>query len=83
MTLELTKNKTEQFHRDPKHLYRYIRSNSKHQHRDAPAICCYHNARLSEVITITDLQDLQDFLNGTGTWCVMAGMNYNNLVSKF
>ncbi len=48
-TLELTKNKMEQFHRDPKHLYRYIRSNSKHQLRDAPKICCSHNARLSEV----------------------------------
>jgi len=76
-TLGLTKNKMEQFHRGPKCSNRYTRSNSKHQLRDAPAICRYHNFRLSEVRIITDLQDLQDFQNGTGTWRVMAGIHYN------
>jgi hypothetical protein len=82
-TLELAQNKTEKFHHDPKRTYRYIMSNSKYQLREAPSVCCAHNAWLPEVRSVTDLRHLQDFLNGTGVWHVMAGFHYNKLTNKF
>jgi len=82
-TLQLAQNKTKKFHSDSRSLYRYILSGSKYQLRDAPSVCQSLNARLPEVQDIKDLQQLQDFLNGTGVWHVLAGIHYSRPTNKF
>ncbi len=59
------------------------RSGSKYQLRDAPSVCRALNARLPEVRDIKDLREMQDFLNGTGVWRVLAGIHYSKPTNKF
>jgi hypothetical protein len=79
-TLKLAQNKMRKLQ---KSSYRYIQSGYKYQLRDAPSVCRSLNARLPEVQDIKDLRGLQDFLNGTGIWCIMAGIHYNKPTNKF
>jgi hypothetical protein len=83
MTLELAQNKTRKFHSESRSLYHYILSGSKYQLRDAPSVCRALNAQLLEVRDIKDLQQLQDFLNGTGVWRVLARLHYSKPTNKF
>jgi hypothetical protein len=58
-------------------------SGSKYQLRDSPSVCRALNAWLPEVRDIKDLQEFQDFLNGTGVWRVLARIHYSKPTNKF